>query len=102
ARTFTLFVESTPTGAALFRGDERLGTTPTNVLMDADALGSEPARFRLELPGHDDYAWTQGPAAADVTVRAELQARRSASTMRRSTMASEMSTAADVMIKTSR
>ncbi len=102
ARTFTLFVESTPTGAALFRGDELVGTAPTNVLMDAAALGSEPARFRLELPGYEDYAWQQAPATADVTVRAELRPRRSASTMRRSTKASEMGAAADLMIKTRR
>lgn len=107
ARTFTLFVESEPSGAALFRGDERLGTTPTQVLLDPTTLTNEPARFRLELAGHDDYAWTQGPAASDLTIRGELVARRTAtSTMRRSTMAgstmtSEMS-AADVMIKTTR
>ncbi len=103
ARTFTLFVESEPSGAALFRGDERLGTTPTQVLLDATVLATEPARFRLELEGHEDYAWTQGPAASDLTIRGELQPRRSVSTMRRSTMASEMATSpADVMIKTSR
>lgn len=102
ARTFTLFVESTPTGAALFRGDELVGTAPTNVLMDAAALGSEPARFRLELRGYEDYTWQQEPATADVTVRAELRPRRSASTMRRSTRATEMGSAVDLMIKTRR
>jgi serine/threonine-protein kinase len=103
ARTFTLFVESEPSGAALFRGDERLGTTPTQVLLDPATLATEPARFRLELDGHEDYAWTQGPAASDLTIRGELEPRRTASSMRRSTMASEMATSpADVMIKTSR
>lgn len=103
ARPFTLFVESEPSGAALFRGDERLGTTPTQVLLDATVLATEPARFRLELEGHEDYAWTQGPAASDLTIRGELQPRRSVSSMRRLTMASEMATSpADVMIKTSR
>ena len=72
ARTFTLFVESTPPGATLVRGAERIGTTPTYVELGADALTAHPETFRIELDGYAPYVWTQGPSTDDVRVSPEL------------------------------
>jgi hypothetical protein len=72
--TFTMFVESTPGGATVYQGDEAIGTTPTNVRLDADALERAPMRFRVTLDGHRAFEWTQGPAAADLRVHAHLEA----------------------------
>lgn len=101
ARTFTLYVDSTPPGADLLRGEQRVGTTPTHLTLDYDALAAEPAPFRVELEGYVPYEWTQSAATDDVRVNPTLQRRRG----RRppgATMAGDVSPPSDVMIKTSR
>jgi len=71
---FTVFVDSEPSGAEVFRGEERVGATPTFVRLAPTDLAGGGVPFRVALEGHGAYVWTQGPASEDVHVRASLVA----------------------------
>jgi len=70
-----LRLESTPTGAEVFRGDDRLGRTPFDWRPTVD---SEPVALKFELPGYAArrrvIALTVGGDAA-IVVRTQLEAR---------------------------
>jgi serine/threonine-protein kinase len=71
-RSFTLSVESEPSGATLYRDGSRIGTTPMNLSLEVDVLATRPTEMRLELDGFHDYVWMQRSATSDVAVRTAL------------------------------
>ncbi|MBX7193760.1 MAG: protein kinase [Sandaracinaceae bacterium] len=72
-RAFTVFIASTPPGAEVFRGEERLGTTPTFTEIAPTDVAAHGLSFRVSLPGHAPYLWTQGASSEDVHVLAVLE-----------------------------
>jgi serine/threonine protein kinase len=72
ARTFTLTVRSSPSGATLLRGGEELGQTPLTLELDAGELEEEPATFTLRMRGRAPVTFTQGASASDVEIERRL------------------------------
>ena len=71
---FTVFIDSAPSGAEVFRGEERVGATPTFVTLGPADLAGGGVPFRVALEGYGSYVWTQGPVSEDVHVLAPLVA----------------------------
>ena len=71
---FTVFIDSEPSGAEVFRGEERVGATPTFVRLGPADLAGGGVPFRVALEGYGSYVWTQSPVSADVHVLAPLVA----------------------------
>ena len=71
---FTVFIDSEPSGAEVFRGEERVGATPTFVTLGSADLAGGGVPFRVALEGYGSYVWTQGPVSEDVHVLAPLVA----------------------------
>lgn len=71
---FTVFIDSAPAGAEVFRGEERVGLTPTFVRLVSSELPEGGVPLRVVLEGHGPYTWNQGPSPEDVHVRASLVA----------------------------
>jgi serine/threonine protein kinase len=73
-RTFTLTVESTPSGAEVSEGDQMLGRTPLQLSIESDVVKSKPRTFVLRRSGYEPYTVVQGPSAENVRVMAPLVA----------------------------
>ncbi|GAB4207735.1 MAG: hypothetical protein OHK0013_25600 [Sandaracinaceae bacterium] len=71
---FRLTIASTPVGASVIEDGVTIGATPLTVELDAATLRTAPRAYRLELPGHAPYLFTQGPSERDVEVMASLVA----------------------------
>jgi serine/threonine-protein kinase len=74
ARTFTLVLDSRPSGADVWDGDDVVGTTPMQVTVDRAAAQSAPRRFVLRLDGYAPYTVLQGDSEGIVHVTAPLEA----------------------------
>ncbi len=72
-QAFNVFIASTPPGAEVLRGTERIGTTPTFSRITPDELSHGGITFRVVLEGHVPYSWTQGASSEDVHVDAALE-----------------------------
>ena len=71
--TFTLLIESLPSGVEVVENDQRLGTTPLQIAVDADAARTRPRTFVLSLAGYEPYSLVQGFSDSNVRVLASLQ-----------------------------
>jgi hypothetical protein len=60
----TFSINSAPSGAELWLGGQRLGTTPYPLVLTPEAIG---ASLELRLAGHESTSWTvpRVPAASD-------------------------------------
>ena len=67
--SFAVQIESTPNGAEVFEGEERLGTTPMRI-----TVTTPPRTFSVRKAGFLPYTLVQGPSAGDTRVLAELSA----------------------------
>jgi eukaryotic-like serine/threonine-protein kinase len=74
ARSFTLVLDSTPSGADVLDGDDILGTTPMQVTVDRTTVRDGPRRFVLRLDGYAPYTVLQGDSDGIVHVTAPLEA----------------------------
>jgi serine/threonine-protein kinase len=72
-RTFTLFVESVPTGAEVLAGDRKIGTTPLRVSVVQDEVRRRPATFAVRHAGYQPYSFVQGDSNDDVRLVAALR-----------------------------
>jgi serine/threonine-protein kinase len=77
--SFTLVLESTPTGAEVVEDDNVLGTTPMQLPIDRGTVLKEPRRFVLRYEGYAPYTLLQGNSDAGVRVGAQLVAAPSSS-----------------------
>lgn len=70
--SFSLTLESNPSGADVTEGDRVLGRTPLSFSIERQTVAGRPRVFSLQLSEYERYEVSQGDAAADVKVRAEL------------------------------
>jgi len=71
APTFTLTIDSSPPGAAVFDGETQIGTTPLSTSLDRAAVAATPKAYTLKKDGYVATQIVQGPtteAAAHTTV----------------------------------
>jgi serine/threonine-protein kinase len=71
--TFTLLIESLPSGAEVVESDQRLGITPLQIAVDAEAARTRPRTFVLSLPGYEPYSLVQGFSDSNVRALASLR-----------------------------
>jgi serine/threonine-protein kinase len=73
ARTYTVTIESTPSGATVFRdGDHVVGTTPCAIPLTREALQTGASRLTLRLNGYESYDVALPPADHDARISAML------------------------------
>ena len=73
-KAFTLFVDSTPSGASVFEGDQLLGNTPLQISVDNDGARRELRKITVRREGFQPYSILQGPSEDNVRVIAPLVA----------------------------
>jgi hypothetical protein len=71
-RSFTLMLDSRPSGADVWDGDDVIGTTPMQVTIDRAGVKAAPRRFVLRLDGYSPYTLLQGDSEGIVQVTAPL------------------------------
>jgi serine/threonine protein kinase len=74
SRSFTLVLDSRPSGADVWDGDDVIGTTPMQVTIDRAGLKGGPRRFVLRLEGYSPHTVLQGDSEGIVQVTAPLEA----------------------------
>jgi serine/threonine-protein kinase len=74
SRSFTLVLDSRPSGADVWDGDDVIGATPMQVTIDRAGLKGGPRRFLLRLDGYSPYTVLQGDSEGIVQVTAPLEA----------------------------
>jgi serine/threonine-protein kinase len=70
--SFTLVLDSTPSGAEVLENDDILGTTPMQVTIARAGVRSSPRHFVLRLDGYAPYTLLQGDSESIVHVTAPL------------------------------
>jgi serine/threonine-protein kinase len=73
-KSFTLFIDSTPSGAAVVEGDRELGNTPMQISIDNDAARADPRKLSIRREGFQPYSILQGPSDDNVRILAALVA----------------------------
>jgi serine/threonine-protein kinase len=71
-KSFTLLIDSTPSGAAVVEGDTVLGNTPIQISVDNDGARREPRKISIRREGFQPYSILQGPSDDNVRVLANL------------------------------
>jgi serine/threonine-protein kinase len=73
SRSFTLVLDSRPSGADVWDGDDVIGATPMQVTVDRAGVKGGPRRFVLRLDGYSPYTVLQGDSEGIVNVTAPLE-----------------------------
>jgi len=71
-QTFALQIDSIPSGAQVYEGQQLLGSTPIQLSLDAGGLAESPRTFTVRQAGLLPYTIVQGNSAKDVHLLAEL------------------------------
>jgi serine/threonine protein kinase len=71
-RSFTLVLDSRPSGADVWDGDDVIGATPMQVTIDRAGVKSAERHFVLRLDGYAPYTVLQGDSEGIVQVTAPL------------------------------
>ena len=74
SRSFTLVLDSRPSGADVWDGDDVIGATPMQVTIDRAGVKAGKRRFVLRLEGYSPYTVLQGDSEGIVQVTAPLEA----------------------------
>lgn len=69
---FTMTVDSLPSGAHVFDGDQILGTTPFTTVLDNKVVSVSPRKLTLRLDGYEPFDVVQGPSESNVRTAAKL------------------------------
>ncbi|MES1174232.1 MAG: serine/threonine-protein kinase [Myxococcales bacterium] len=77
--TFSLTIDSVPSGANLNEGSILLGKTPLTVFVEHTAVAETPRHFSIEREGFVPYQFEQGDSTDDVNVVAKLKAKSTTS-----------------------
>ena len=72
ADTFPILFESIPSGADVYEGVSKLGTTPLQMTLDNGPLAAAPRSFRIVKEGYQPYSTVQGPSHIAVKILATL------------------------------
>jgi len=75
ASTFSLSIDSVPSGANVSEGSILVGRTPLTVFVERAAVAEAPRRFSIERDGFVPYQLEQGSSTDDVSVLAKLKAK---------------------------
>jgi serine/threonine protein kinase len=70
--SFTLLVESTPSGADVYENDQRLGSSPMLISIEHQSVAGRPRLFVLRHAGFEPYSILQNDAETNVRVMAAL------------------------------
>lgn len=73
--TFSLTIDSVPSGANVSEGNYLLGKTPLTLSVEQAAVSHAPRHFSIERSGFMPYQLEQGHSTSDVTVVAKLKAK---------------------------
>jgi serine/threonine protein kinase len=73
--TFSLNIDSVPSGANVEEGSIVLGKTPFTVFVERAAVAHAPRHFSIERDGFLPYQFDQGNSTNDVSVVAKLKAK---------------------------
>jgi hypothetical protein len=73
-RSFTLVLDSQPSGADVWDGEDVIGATPMQVTIDRAGVKRGPRRFIVKLDGYVPYTVLQGDSETVVKVTAPLDA----------------------------
>jgi eukaryotic-like serine/threonine-protein kinase len=73
--SFSLLIESVPSGAEVYESNERLGTTPLSLTIKAETVAGVPRVFELRREGYGSFVLMQGKASENVRRSAELVAK---------------------------
>jgi serine/threonine-protein kinase len=73
--SFSLLIESVPSGAEVYESNERLGTTPLSLTIKAETVAGVPRVFELRREGYESFVLMQGKASENVRRSAELVAK---------------------------
>jgi hypothetical protein len=76
--TFSLSIESVPSGANVSEGSTVLGKTPITLFVEQTSVTKAPRHFSIEREGFVPYQLEQGDSSADVNVVAKLNAKLAA------------------------
>jgi eukaryotic-like serine/threonine-protein kinase len=77
--TFSLSIDSVPSGANVSEGSILLGKTPLTVFVEQAAVAQVPRHFSIEREGFVPYLFEQGNSTNDVNVVAKLKAKLASS-----------------------
>jgi hypothetical protein len=75
AASFSLLIESVPSGAEVYENNERLGTTPLSLTIKPETVAGVPRVFELRREGYESFVLMQGKATENVRRAAELVAK---------------------------
>jgi serine/threonine-protein kinase len=79
AHAFAVQIDSSPSGASVYEGQQLLGSTPMQLSIDSASVVSVPRTFTVSKVGYLPYTIVQGNSARDVHLLAELDPDRAAS-----------------------
>jgi serine/threonine-protein kinase len=71
-KVFTLFIDSTPSGALVVEQDNPLGNTPLQISVDNQAARRDLRKLTVRRDGFQPYSILQGPSEDNVRVHAQL------------------------------
>ncbi|HEX7452272.1 MAG TPA: serine/threonine-protein kinase, partial [Polyangiaceae bacterium] len=71
-QTFALLIDSSPSGAQVYEGQQLLGSTPIQLSLDAGGVAESPRTFTVRKAGLLPYTIVQGGSTKDVHLQAEL------------------------------
>jgi serine/threonine-protein kinase len=69
---FTMTIDSMPSGAHVFDGDQIVGTTPFTTVLDNKVVSTSPRKLVLRLDGYEPFEVIQGPSETSVRAAAKL------------------------------
>lgn len=69
---FTMTIDSMPSGAHVFDGDQIVGTTPFTTVLDNKVVSTSPRKLVLRLDGYEPFEVVQGPSETSVRMAAKL------------------------------
>jgi serine/threonine-protein kinase len=69
---FTMTIDSMPSGAHVFNGEQIIGTTPFTTVLDNKTVSASPRKLTLRLDGYEPFDIVQGPSENAVRASAKL------------------------------
>jgi serine/threonine-protein kinase len=69
---FTMTVDSMPSGAHVFDGDQIVGTTPFTTVLENKVVSTSPRKLVLRLDGYEPFDVVQGSSETSVRMAAKL------------------------------
>jgi serine/threonine protein kinase len=70
--SFTLLIESAPSGAQVYEADQKLGATPILLTIERASVRDRPRLLVLRSPGYEPYPVVQEDSVANVKLLAKL------------------------------